>query len=116
MRFDFPRLYVLERSYVMLGSGLEADMVEIGCFQDQGMQHFAEHRTVDFTVIGLRGSIDPADVEDVCDVGELGELGFGVLGIGDVTLNVLDPMLGVPMRPWATSHPVNFPWTARGVG
>lgn len=49
------------------------------------------------------------------NIRKLGELGFGLVLVGDVALNVLDQVVGVPRGTRAACHAVDFPGAAGGV-
>ena len=54
----------------MFYTGLETYVTEIRRVWDHGAEDIAEHRAVDFTVLGFSGSIGPRDVEDIGDICE----------------------------------------------
>lgn len=105
-----------EGSDVVLAARLEADVLEVGGVGDYRLEDVAEHRAVDFAVLGFGAAVDPGDVEDVGDVGEGGELGLGVGGIGDVALDVFDGVVEGPIGAGAAGDAVDLPWAAGGVG
>ena len=113
MGFDLA--YGLERSEVVFATGLEADVAEIGGVGDQRPENIPKHGAVGLAVLNLGAAYGPGDVKDMGNVGQRGELGEGILRIGDVALDVLDGMIGVPTRTRAASHAVNLPWTAGSV-
>ncbi|KAJ4975829.1 hypothetical protein NE237_000935 [Protea cynaroides] len=57
----------------------------------------------------------PSEVEDVGDLNEWGELGEGFFGIGNITLDVLNRVVGVPRGALGMGYAVDLPRTTRGV-
>ena len=99
----------LGRSQVVFRSCLEADVAEIWRVRDNGTEHVAKHGAVDLAVLGFRGTAGPRHVEDVGDVGEFCELGLRVVLVGNVALDVLDRVIGVPFGPGASGRSVDLP-------
>ena len=85
-------------------------------FTGHRREDVAEHGAVNLAVLDLGGSVAPGDVEEVGDVVEGGELRVGVVGVGDVALDVVHEVVGVPRRPGAAGDAVDLPGAARGVG
>lgn len=96
----------------MLSTSLQANMFQIRRIGNNRTQEIPEHFTVDFAVLG----ISPSDIEDVGNVCELREFGLRLLGIGDVALDVLNRVVGVPGGARAASDAVDLPWATGGVG
>ena len=86
-------------------------MAEIGGVRDQRPENIPEHGVVGLAALNLSAAYGPGDVKDMGNVGQRGELGEGILRIGDVALDVLDGVIGVPTWTRAVIHAVNLPWT-----
>ena len=106
----------LERADVVLPASLQAYVLKIWRVWDNRLENVAEHAAIDVAVLDLGGSVAPCGVEDVCDVSELGELGPGLVRVGDVTLDVVNGVIGVPGWPGPAGDAVDLPGSAGGVG
>lgn len=100
----------------MLASRLQANVLQIWSVRYDSLEHVAQHSAIDVAVLNFCGSACPRDVEDVRDVVELRELLFGLLGIRDVALNVVDGVVAVPRRTRTTCHAVDLPRPTGSVG
>ena len=116
VRFVGHPVQQLNRADIVFSARLETDVLEIGGVWDQCAEDVAEHDGVALEVLGLGGSAGPGDVEEVGDVMEGGKLRVGVVGVGDVALDVVDGVVGVPRRPGAAGDAVDLPWATGGVG
>ena len=113
MRLDLSVEFV--RSEVVFPAGLETDVLEIGGVWDQRAEDVSEHIGVGFAVFGLGGSGGPGGVEEVGDVSEKGEFGLGIIGVGDLTLDVFGGVVSILGREETMGEVVGFPRTAGGV-
>lgn len=91
-------------------------MTEIWSIWDDGPEDVPEHATIHLAVLGLGGSTEPGHIEDVGHIVQSGELGFGVGWIGDIALDIMNGMIGIPVGSWAASDAIYLPWSAGRIG
>lgn len=101
---------------VVLVACLDADVGEVGGVGDNGVEDVAEHGAVDGAALGFGGAVGPCYPENVCDICEGGDFCLGLIGVGDVALDVFNRVVGVPCGALATGDAVHLPGAARGVG
>lgn len=106
----------IERAKVMLRPRLETNVPEIRRVWNNRAEDVTEHRPVNLTVVHLHRSVAPRDVEHVRDVSQRRKLGSRVFFVGDIALDVIDGMIGVPGGTGTASDAVDFPRTSRSVG
>nr|GMD10022.1 hypothetical protein TorRG33x02_136430 [Ipomoea batatas] len=92
-----------------------ANMIQIWRIWDYRIQHIPQHFPVDFTVFQLRGSVCPRHVKNMRDVTQHRQLGIGIFLVGNIALDILDRVVGVPDGSGAAGYAVNFPGAAGGV-
>nr|GLL28555.1 hypothetical protein TorRG33x02_136430 [Ipomoea trifida] len=105
-----------KRAVIVFLPRLQANMVQIRRIWDYRIQHIPQHFPVDFTVFQLRGPVRPRHVKNMRDVTQHRQLGIGIFLVGNIALDILDRVVGVPGGSGAAGYAVNFPWAAGGVG
>lgn len=102
--------------FIVFSTSLQANMLQFWRIWDDSIENVAQHVRIHLTIFDFIVHVSPCHVENVRDIPEFGELGMGFLNLQDVTLDVLNRVVGSPGRPRAAGYAVDLPRPAWCVG